>query len=55
MGPVKTTHKKFIKEVNFYNFIKIITKVDEGFDMRLARQGVWGKGIYFADSSLYSN
>ena len=28
---------------------------DESFDMRLSNEGMWGKGIYFAENASYSN
>ena len=32
-----------------------ICRSEDGFDIRLANQGLWGKGNYFADSAQYSH
>jgi hypothetical protein len=28
---------------------------EEGFDMRLSREGYWGRAIYFAEKAAYSH
>lgn len=28
---------------------------EEGFDMRFSNEGMWGRAVYFAQNSLYSN
>jgi len=34
---------------------RLILESEEGFDMRFSREGLWGKGIYFAVDASYSN
>ncbi|KAJ3431968.1 poly [adp-ribose] polymerase [Anaeramoeba flamelloides] len=34
---------------------KKIHSEDTGFDMRISKKGMWGKGIYFAVNASYSN
>ena len=55
MELVTIIQQKYIKEVCFKTNLIILFLVDEGFDMRLASNGLWGFGTYFSDSSLYSH
>ena len=44
-----------MEEVYNLFFVLLMYIVDESFDMRLAANGMWGHGIYFAEKSSYSN
>jgi hypothetical protein len=32
-----------------------IIESEEGFDMRFSNEGLWGKGVYFAENASYSH
>jgi hypothetical protein len=34
---------------------KLIVEGEEGFDLRYAKDGMWGQAVYFAVNSSYSN
>ena len=34
---------------------KLVYDSEEGLDMRFSNDGMWGRGIYFAVNSSYSN
>ena len=34
---------------------KFIYEGNEGFDMKFSSEGLWGRGLYFADKASYGN
>ena len=34
---------------------EVIYSSEEGFDMRFSNEGMWGRAVYFATNSIYSN
>ena len=34
---------------------KLIYEGNEGFDMKFSSEGLWGRGLYFAEKAYYSN
>jgi hypothetical protein len=33
----------------------LVCEGEEGFDMKFAKEGMWGRGIYFARNASYSH